>query len=170
MIARMWRGSVRTEKAAEYVEIVERTGIEGYRRTPGNRGAQILTRDHDDGRTELITLSWWSSTDDIRAFAGDDVEKAKFYPEDDADLLDREETVSHFDVAPLPAADRRRRPRRLRLHAGAPGRSSAGLRLLRRARALLTLVRRARVHDTCRAPRARSASRRAAAKRSRRRR
>ncbi len=61
MIARMWRGCVRTEKAAEYVDIVERTGMDGYRRTPGNRGAQLLTRDLGDGRTELITLSWTTS-------------------------------------------------------------------------------------------------------------
>ena len=53
MIARMWRGWVATEKAAEYVEIVERTGMSGYRRTPGNEGAQLLTRDLGDGRTEM---------------------------------------------------------------------------------------------------------------------
>ena len=99
MIARMWRGWVRTEKLVEYIEIVERTGMAGYRRTPGNAGAQLLTRDLGDGRTELITLSWWSDLDDIRAFAGDDIQAAKYYPEDDEYLLDREPTVAHFAVA-----------------------------------------------------------------------
>lgn len=99
MIARMWRGWVRTERIAEYLDIVERTGMAGYRRTPGNAGAQLLTRDLGDGRTELITLSWWSDLDDIRAFAGDDIEAAKYYPEDDEYLLDREATVAHFEVA-----------------------------------------------------------------------
>jgi heme-degrading monooxygenase HmoA len=102
MIARMWRGWVPTEKAAEYVEIVERTGMAGYRRTPGNEGAQILTRDLGDGRTEIITLSWWTDLDQIRAFAGDDINRAKYYPEDDDYLLDRETTVAHFDVAGPP--------------------------------------------------------------------
>ena len=100
MIARMWRGRVRTEKAAEYVEIVERTGMAGYRRTPGNVGAQLLTRDLGDGRTELITISWWSSLDDIKAFAGEDIDVAKYYPEDDEYLVDRDATVAHFQVAP----------------------------------------------------------------------
>jgi heme-degrading monooxygenase HmoA len=102
----MWRGSVRTEKIAEYVDIVERTGMTGYRATPGNQGAQILTRDLGDGRSEIVTLSWWSTLDDIKAFAGDDIEIAKYYPEDDAYLLDRAPTVTHFEVAPpqdLPA-------------------------------------------------------------------
>jgi uncharacterized protein YndB with AHSA1/START domain/heme-degrading monooxygenase HmoA len=100
MIARMWRGWVRTEKVAEYIDVVERTGMAGYRRTPGNAGAQLLTRDLGDGRTELLTLSWWSDLDAIRAFAGDDIEVAKYYPEDDEYLLDREPTVAHFEVAP----------------------------------------------------------------------
>jgi uncharacterized protein YndB with AHSA1/START domain/heme-degrading monooxygenase HmoA len=107
MIARMWRGWVRTGKAAEYAEIVERTGMAAYRRTPGNAGAQLLTRDLGDGRTELITLSWWSDLDAVRAFAGDDVEAARYYPEDDPYLLDRDATVAHFEVAApyqLPAA------------------------------------------------------------------
>ena len=107
MIARMWRGWVRTGLIDEYVDIVERTGMAGYRATAGNHGAQLLTRDLGGGRTELITLSWWSDLDAIRAFAGDNIEVAKYYPEDDAYLLDRETTVAHFEVAPpaeLPAS------------------------------------------------------------------
>ena len=107
MIARMWRGLVRTEKLAEYVDIVERTGMSGYRSTPGNAAAQLLTRDLGNGRSELITLSWWADLDQIRAFAGDDIEAAKYYPEDDEYLLEREHTVAHYIVAPpyqLPTA------------------------------------------------------------------
>ena len=60
-----------------------------------------------DGRSELITLSWWADLDQIRAFAGDDIEAAKYYPEDDEYLLEREHTVAHYIVAPphqLPTA------------------------------------------------------------------
>jgi heme-degrading monooxygenase HmoA len=99
MIARMWRGVVRTDRIAEYVEIVERTGMTEYRATPGNRGAQVLTRDLGDGRSEIVTLSWWDTLDHIRAFAGADVEVAKYYPEDDEFLEEREHTVAHFEVA-----------------------------------------------------------------------
>jgi heme-degrading monooxygenase HmoA len=102
MIARMWRGWVRTERIDEYVDIVERTGMAGYRATPGNRGAQLLTRDLGGGRTELITLSWWDDLDAIRAFAGADIEVAKYYPEDDEFLLERESTVAHFEVQEPP--------------------------------------------------------------------
>jgi heme-degrading monooxygenase HmoA len=94
----MWRGWVRTDRLDEYADIVERTGLSGYRQTPGNRGAQLLTRDLGDGRTELITLSWWNSLDDIKAFAGEDISLAKYYPEDDGFLVERETTVAHFEV------------------------------------------------------------------------
>jgi uncharacterized protein YndB with AHSA1/START domain/heme-degrading monooxygenase HmoA len=99
MIARMRRGRVRTDKVGKYLDILERTGMAEYRRTPGNAGAQLLTRDLGDGRSEVLTLSWWSDLEAIRAFAGDDIEAAKYYPEDDAYLLEREPTVAHFQVA-----------------------------------------------------------------------
>ena len=100
MIARLWRGWVASDRADEYVEYVNRTGIAEYTQTPGNLGAQMWTRDLGDGRTEVITLSWWESAEDIRGFAGDDIEQAVFYPEDDRYLIDRETTVTHYVVAP----------------------------------------------------------------------
>lgn len=105
MIARMWRGVVRTEQAAEYVGYITGTGIQAYRQTPGNQGAQMWTRDLDDGRTEVVTLSWWDSLASIRAFAGDDLDAAVFYPEDDRFLVERDLRVAHFEVpvSQLPA-------------------------------------------------------------------
>jgi hypothetical protein len=43
-------------------------------------------------------VSLWSSLDDVRAFAGDDVEQAVFYPEDDGFLIDRDLRVRHYEV------------------------------------------------------------------------
>jgi heme-degrading monooxygenase HmoA len=100
MIARIWRGWVHTHKAAEYADIVERTGVAEYRRTPGNLGAQLLTRDLGDGRTEFVTLSWWVDLEHVKAFAGEDLSVARYYPEDDDYLIDRETTVAHFEVLP----------------------------------------------------------------------
>ena len=99
MIARIWRGWVRTEDRAAYVDYIERTVMAEYRDTPGNQGAWMLTRDLADGRTEIVTFSLWASRDAIRGFAGDDIERAVFYPEDERYLVDRETTVTHFDVA-----------------------------------------------------------------------
>jgi heme-degrading monooxygenase HmoA len=98
MIARIWRGWVRTEDRAAYVEYIEQTGLAEYRSTQGNEGAWMLARDLGDGRTEIVTFSFWASRDAIRGFAGDDIEQAVFYPEDERYLVDRETTVTHFEV------------------------------------------------------------------------
>jgi heme-degrading monooxygenase HmoA len=98
MIARLWRGWVATDRAPEYVDYIKRTGIAEYLQTPGNLGAQMWARDLENGRTEILTLSWWESLEAIRGFAGDDIEQAVFYPEDEEFLLDKETTVLHYAV------------------------------------------------------------------------
>ena len=95
----MWRGWVSTDRAREYVDYISRTGLAAYRQTPGNRGAEMWIRDLGDGRSEVTTLSWWESLDHVRGFAGDNIDQAVFYPEDDDYLIDRETTVTHHEVA-----------------------------------------------------------------------
>jgi heme-degrading monooxygenase HmoA len=95
MVARTWRGWTRRDDADEYVRYVEQTGMREYRATPGNRGAWILRRDDGD-RTEFVTLTFWESLEAVKGFAGEDVDRAVFYPEDDRFLVDREETVKHW--------------------------------------------------------------------------
>ena len=58
----------------------------------------MLRRDLGNGRTEVVTLSFWESMDAVRGFAGDDLNRAVFYPEDDRFLVAREETVTHFEL------------------------------------------------------------------------
>jgi heme-degrading monooxygenase HmoA len=101
VIARMWRGWTSTEDADAYVEYLMRTGIREYRETPGNRAAYLLRRE-DGERTEFVTLSFWDSLDAVRGFAGGDVNRAVFYPEDERYLVDRETTVSHHEVIETP--------------------------------------------------------------------
>ena len=93
----MWRGSVRSEDVDEYVAYIERTGMTEYRETPGNLDAWLLTRDLGDGRTEIITVSRWESLEAIVRFAGEDIERAVFYPEDDQYLLERDTRVRHYE-------------------------------------------------------------------------
>jgi hypothetical protein len=41
----------------------------------------------------------------VRAFAGDPVDRAVFYPQDDRYLVDRETTVSHFELIETAPSD-----------------------------------------------------------------
>src|SRR5215213_6611539 len=97
MIARVWRGATRAEDAERYLEYLDRTGHAEYRRIPGYRHTITLRRVHQE-RAEFVVMSFWDSLECVRAFAGADLERAVFYPEDDRYLVEREDRVAHFDV------------------------------------------------------------------------
>ena len=97
MVARHWRGWTSAEDAERYVDYLNETGVPELAATPGNRGVQVWRR-VEDGRAEFVVVSLWESSDAIRAFAGDDIDVARFYPEDDRFLLEREDTCKHYDV------------------------------------------------------------------------
>jgi heme-degrading monooxygenase HmoA len=94
---RLWRGWTRPEDRDAYAEYIEQTGLVEYRNTPGNRGAYLVSR-LDGNRVEFVTISLWDDYEAIKAFAGEDVARAVFYPEDDRFLVDREGIVQHFEV------------------------------------------------------------------------
>jgi heme-degrading monooxygenase HmoA len=102
MIARTWKGAVATADADAYAAYLDQTGIAGYTSTPGNRGAWMLRRDRDDGRTEFLMFTLWDSYDAVKAFAGEDYETAVFYPEDDRYLVERDLTSQHYEVLTAP--------------------------------------------------------------------
>ena len=58
----------------------------------------MLTREIGD-LTEFVTFSLWDSIDAIKAFAGEDYTTARYYPEDDRYLVERDAVCTHWDVA-----------------------------------------------------------------------
>jgi heme-degrading monooxygenase HmoA len=98
MIARSWAGATRAEDADAYLEYLHTTGLSEYRSTPGNRGVLALRR-IAEGRAEFLLITLWDSEDAIRRFAGDDVDRAVFYPEDARYLVARDERVTHYEIA-----------------------------------------------------------------------
>ena len=97
MIARIWRGATRVEDADAYAAYMGGTGVDALHGTPGNEGVFMLRR-IDGDRAEFVVLSLWSSEEAIRGFAGDDIFVAVFYPEDERYLIERELSVTHYEV------------------------------------------------------------------------
>ena len=96
-IARIWQGRVPREKADAYLDLMERVALPDYRKTPGNLGAFALRADGPDA-TLVTMLTFWSSVEAIRSFAGDPVERAKYYDFDAEYLLDFPATAEHHVV------------------------------------------------------------------------
>ena len=97
MIARTWRGSVRPSDAENYVDYLKRTGFVGLGSTPGNLAVVGLRRVTTEA-AEFLLISLWESEAAIRRFAGEQPERAVFYPEDQRFLVERDEHVDHFEV------------------------------------------------------------------------
>ncbi|HSJ94379.1 MAG TPA: hypothetical protein VK896_10130 [Gaiellaceae bacterium] len=97
MVVRTWRGATRAADADAYAEYIGETGIAALAGTAGNRGVQMWQRVERD-RAEFVVVSWWESREAIVAFAVEPIERAVFYPEDDRYLVERGETVVHYDV------------------------------------------------------------------------
>jgi len=97
MIARTWHGVTPGSKADTYLDYLNQTGVPDLRATPGNRGVFVLRR-VEAGAAHFLLISLWDSAESIRAFAGADIEKARYYPEDAQFLLELEPNVTHYDV------------------------------------------------------------------------
>ena len=97
MIIRMWHGRVKHDDARAYREFLKQRAISDYQSVEGNLSVKILERREEDS-THFITMTSWETLDAIKAFAGEDVEKAKYYPEDDGYLLEFEPSVVHYEV------------------------------------------------------------------------
>lgn len=97
MIARTWHGAVPAERADAYRDYLAQTGIPELESTPGNQGVYVLRR-VEGSEAHFLVISLWGSPEDIRAFAGDDIEIARYYAEDPAFLLELESRVTHYEV------------------------------------------------------------------------
>ena len=98
MICRMWHGITPRAKADAYAALLEQRALSGYRAVPGNLSAYILRRDEAEV-THFMTVTYWECEECVRAFAGDDVLSARYFPEDKQFLLEFEPSVQHYTVA-----------------------------------------------------------------------
>ena len=97
MIVRMWHGRVPTSKAQAYRQFLNERAVPDYQSVAGNLSVHILERKEGEV-THFITMTFWESMEAIKAFAGDDPEVAKYYPEDKDFLLEFEPGVTHYEV------------------------------------------------------------------------
>jgi len=89
-------------RADEYDAYLARTGVKDCRATPGNLGVYVLRRIEGD-RAHFLFISLWESYEAIQEFAGRDVERAVYYPEDREFLLELEPEVTHYEVRSPPS-------------------------------------------------------------------
>ncbi len=98
MIARVWFGRTKAEDYDAYLAYLEESGVRALRATSGNRGVTVLRRKEGD-EAEFGVVSFWDSLEDVKAFAGEDVDVARYFPDDERFLLEFTPKLKHYEVA-----------------------------------------------------------------------
>ena len=97
MIARIWHGKTNASDFEAYTELLQKLAIPDYKKTVGFKGLTFLRNiTNDEAHFNLIT--YWENIEVIKNFAGPDIEKAKYYPEDSQFLMELEENAQHYEV------------------------------------------------------------------------
>ena len=103
MIARTWRGWTTPDGADACQEHVTTAVLDHLRRIDGFRGARLWRR--EDGEVAFVAVSTFASLEAVRAFAGDDDERAVVEPEARRVLTRYDDRCVHYELAALSDAE-----------------------------------------------------------------
>lgn len=100
MIARMWNAWTKPANADRYERFLRDEVFPAIqsRHCRGLLGLDLLRRPVGE-EVEFVTIIWFSTLDDVRAFAGERYELAVVADEDRALLSRFSERVQHYDVS-----------------------------------------------------------------------
>jgi antibiotic biosynthesis monooxygenase (ABM) superfamily enzyme len=98
----MWRGWTAPERAEEYERFLLEQLFPSMRRIAGFHGADVLRR-RDGDEILFVTLTRFGSLDAIRAFAGDEYERAVIEPGAAELLAHYDERAVHYETASFEA-------------------------------------------------------------------
>jgi heme-degrading monooxygenase HmoA len=103
MITRIWRGWTTREHAPAYENLLLTEIFPGIaaRSLRGYRGISLGRRDLDD-EVEFVTIMWFDSIDDVRAFAGESYEVAVIPAKAHAVLKRFDATSAHYETVVEP--------------------------------------------------------------------
>lgn len=89
MIVRTWAGRTALEDGDAYERFMIERAAPDYRSIEGLKKLYFIRRDEGDA-AHFLLITIWESMAAVEAFAGADPSKAKYYPEDDKYLLEKD--------------------------------------------------------------------------------
>ena len=107
MISRIWHGWTTPGNADTYERLLREEIFEGIagRRIDGFRGIDLLRRELGE-EVEFVTVMWFDSIADVRAFAGEEYQVAVVPPAARAVLSRFDERSAHYEVRERRGSDR----------------------------------------------------------------
>lgn len=98
MIARIWKARASAERVGEYTSYFQTTVVPELKAIHGYEGATLLHSAPAQG-VEVTVITWWTSLEAIRAFAGEAIETAVVHDSAARMLIDFDRAVTHHTVA-----------------------------------------------------------------------
>lgn len=96
-IMRLWHGEVAIEKADDYQKFMVEKAAPDYGSVEGLIKLYFQRKD-EEKKAHFLLVTLWDSIDSVKKFAGENPEIAKYYPEDENFLLEKEKHVSMYEV------------------------------------------------------------------------
>lgn len=97
MISRQWKCILKEESHDQYIAFLNNVVLKNARTLPGFVHADILKRRTING-LEFLVVTLWETLDNIKAFAGEDIEKAMVPEEAQKMMVSFDKTVQHYEV------------------------------------------------------------------------
>jgi heme-degrading monooxygenase HmoA len=97
MIERVWLARTTRDGAAKYAEHFRRVVMPELAAIAGYRGARLLERELNGG-IEIVVVTRWQTIEAIRAFAGEEIDRAVVHDEAAVLFTDYDRKVRHFGV------------------------------------------------------------------------
>ena len=96
-IMRLWHGEVAIEKADDYQKFMVEKAAPDYGSVEGLIKLYFQRKD-EEKKAHFLLVTLWDSVDSVKKFAGENPDIAKYYPEDENFLLEKEKHVSMYEV------------------------------------------------------------------------
>jgi len=94
---RLWHGEVAFDKADEYEKFMIEKAAPDYSSVDGLLNLSFQRKD-EKLKSHFLLVTIWDSLESIKTFAGEEPELAKYYPEDDYFLLEKEKYSSIYEI------------------------------------------------------------------------
>ncbi len=97
MIVRTWHGRTKLSDGDAYEQFMKERAAPDYASVEGLKHLYFLRRDEGDV-AHFLLITHWETMEAVARFAGADPAKAKYYPEDEQYLLEKEAAAQNYDV------------------------------------------------------------------------
>ena len=97
MIVRTWHGRTRLSDWDAYESFMKKRAAPDYSSVDGLQQLFFTLRDEGDV-SHFLLITVWDTLEAVKKFAGDDPSVAKYYPEDDRFLLEKEDHSLNHQV------------------------------------------------------------------------